>query len=161
MLKMKHWSPYISGIIIGLLQIPVFLILGASIGTSASLGSVACLILGTGGDAGCLPFLKNWWQLGFVFGILLGVFLSSYMSKSIVEKISPIWPKILPTKKFWPRAIMAFFGGFIFILGARIADGCTSGNGISGIALLYPGSIIVIASMFVSGFIIAQFYSKI
>ncbi len=161
MLKMKHWSPYISGIIIGLMQIPVFLILGASIGTSASLGSVACLLLDAGGDTGCLPFLKNWWQLGFVIGIMIGVFLSSYMSKTLVEKISPIWPQILHTKAFGIRAIMAFIGGFIFILGARLADGCTSGNGISGIALLYPGSIIVITSMFISGFVVAKFYPKI
>ena len=161
MIKTKHWSPYISGIIIGLLQIPVFLILNASIGTSGALGSIACVILGSGGDSGCFPLLKNWWQLAFVIGIMLGVFLSSYMSKSTVEKISPIWPKILRTQKFWPRAIMAFFGGFIFILGARIADGCTSGNGISGIALLYPGSVIVITSMFISGFIMAQLYTKI
>jgi hypothetical protein len=58
------------------------------------------------------------------------------------------------------RAIMAFLGGFIMLLGARIADGCTSGNGLSGIALLSIGSMTVIASMFVGGILVALFYKR-
>jgi hypothetical protein len=56
---------------------------------------------------------------------------------------------------------MAFCGGFIMLLGARIADGCTSGNGISGIALLSVGSMIVITSMFIGGIVVSKFYKKI
>lgn len=161
MFKAKTWSPYISGIIIGLLQIPVFLILGASVGTSASFASVACSILGLGGQSGCFPLLKHWWQLGLVIGIFIGALLSSRMSGAVRESVSPIWSKILNSKSFFYRSIMAFCGGFIFILGARIADGCTSGNGISGIALLSPGSIIVIFSMFVGGAFVSFFYPRV
>ena len=47
------------------------------------------------------------------------------------------------------------------LLGARIADGCTSGNGISGISLLSIGSMIVIASMFIGGILVVQLYKKL
>lgn len=47
------------------------------------------------------------------------------------------------------------------LLGARLADGCTSGNGISGIALLSVGSMIVISSMFFGGILVSFFYKKV
>lgn len=160
MIFRRVWSPYFSGILIGLLQIPVFLILGASLGTSASFGSVACWILEKGGDIGCFPLLKNWWQISFVIGIAIGAYLSRRFSGVIRKPISPLWVKILKTSSIWPRLVMAFCGGFLFLFGARLADGCTSGNGISGIALLSVGSFIVIFFMFVGGMIVSSLYPK-
>jgi uncharacterized membrane protein YedE/YeeE len=43
---------------------------------------------------------------------------------------------------------MAFAGGFIMVLGARIADGCITGHGLSGIAQLAVGSSVAVAAMF-------------
>jgi uncharacterized membrane protein YedE/YeeE len=37
------------------------------------------------------------------------------------------------------------------LLGARIADGCTSGHGLSGMAQLAVGSMIAVAAMFAGG----------
>ena len=160
MLFRRVCSPYGAGIVIGLLQIPVFLILGASLGTSGSFGSIACWIVGKGGDAGCFPLLKNWWQLGLVVGIGLGAYLSRRLSGVIRKPVSPLWTKVLKTSALRPRLIMAFCGGFLFIFGARLADGCTSGNGISGIALLSVGSCVAIASMFLGGILISKLYPK-
>jgi uncharacterized membrane protein YedE/YeeE len=49
------------------------------------------------------------------------------------------------------RFAMAFAGGFVMLLGARIADGCTSGHGISGMAQLALGSFIAVGAMFAGG----------
>ena len=38
----------------------------------------------------------------------------------------------------------AFVGGFLMIFGSRIASGCTSGHGLSGMALLSLKSIIAV-----------------
>ncbi len=160
MLKCRFWSPYIVGIIIGLLQLPVFLLIGASIGTSGSFGSVACWVLGKGGEAGCFPLLKQWWQLGFVVGIGIGAYLSRRLSGVKRPRVSRLWSTILKTQALWPRLAMAFVGGFVFLFGARLADGCTSGNGISGIALLSVGSFLVIGSMFVSGILVSLLYPR-
>jgi len=46
---------------------------------------------------------------------------------------------------------LAFSGGFVMLLGSRIAGGCTSGHGISGVSTLALSSIITIASAFAGG----------
>ena len=48
-----------------------------------------------------------------------------------------------------PAAVVV--GGFLMLFGARIADGCTSGHGISGMAQLAVGSTVAVAAMFVGG----------
>ncbi len=161
MFTRKSWSPYAAGILIGLLQIPVFLLMHASLGASNSFGSVSCWLLDQGGESGCFPLLKNWWQIGFVIGIFFGAFFSRQLSGRVIEAVSPMWSKILRTSSFLPRAVMAFCGGFLFLFGARLADGCTSGNGISGIALLSLGSFIVIGTMFLSGILTSLLYPKV
>ena len=46
MVKDKAWSPYAAGIVIGLLQIPAFLIIGSALGASSSYVSVSAYIAG-------------------------------------------------------------------------------------------------------------------
>jgi len=41
------------------------------------------------------------------------------------------------------------------LLGARIAGGCTSGHGISGMAQLSVGSMVAVAAMFAGGILTA------
>jgi uncharacterized protein len=153
-------SPYVAGIVIGLLQIPALLILGASIGTTGSFGALTCTFLDQGGDQGCFHHLKYWWQLGLVCGIFFGAYFSRRLSHQKRPAVSFVWNKILHTSRRWPRFIMAFMGGAIFLFGARLADGCTSGNGISGIALLSIGSFIVIGAMFLAGFFVTLLYPR-
>ena len=62
---------------------------------------------------------------------------------------------------FTSRAPMAFAGGFIMVLGARIADGCTTGHGISGIAQLAVSSSVAVAAMFAGGIAIALLMKRI
>ena len=45
----------------------------------------------------------------------------------------------------------AFVGGFLMIIGSRLADGCTSGHGISGCAILLNASFLGTISMFATG----------
>lgn len=166
-LKKPYWSPYLSGVLIGLLQIPIFLLLHASLGASGSFHSAACSLLsflsGNGDTIAsqCFPALKSWWQLGFVVGIMMGAYISSRLSHTQRKNVAPVWKKAANVSSFWIRALMAFLGGFIMLIGARLADGCTSGNGVSGIALLSIGSMIVIVSMFVGGVLFVRLYKKI
>jgi hypothetical protein len=138
----------------------------ASVGTSTTFHSVSCTFLSfiNGSEESiinhCIPAPKHWWQLGLVVGIMIGAFLSARLSHSLRRGLSPKWTVWTSITSFKMRAIMAFLGGFIMLLGARIADGCTSGNGLSGIALLSIGSMTVIASMFVGGILVALFYKR-
>ena len=52
--------------------------------------------------------------------------------------------------------VLATVGGAIMIIGSRMAGGCTSGHGISGISLLSTSSVITIASAFAAGGAVAS-----
>ncbi|MBM3469084.1 MAG: lipocalin [Alphaproteobacteria bacterium] len=165
LIRRKAWSPYFAGIIIGSLQIPVFIYMKSSLGTSSSFGAVACFFNSLWSSSSqsqtCLPTFKPLLQIGIVVGIFLGAYISSTLSNTRRSSISPVWPILLNSQSVFKRFMLAFLGGFFLLFGARIANGCTSGNGISGLALLSIGSYVVITSMFVSGMIVSFFYKKI
>jgi uncharacterized protein len=160
----KAWSPYLAGIVIGTLQIPVFIYLHFSLGTSSSFGAITCFLnsfFAPSSSSPCLETLKPLLQIGIVIGIFLGALLSSSIAGTRRSSISPAWERLLGTKSLSKRFTLAFLGGFFLLMGARIANGCTSGNGISGLALQFLGSYIVITSMFIAGIIISLFYKKL
>jgi uncharacterized membrane protein YedE/YeeE len=83
-----------------------------------------------------------------VIGIVVGAFASMKMSGARRQTISPVWNRAVGFRSLSSRAPMAFAGGFIMVLGARIADGCTTGHGISGVAQLALGSTVAVTAMF-------------
>jgi hypothetical protein len=165
-LQDKAWSPYAAGILIGLLQIPAFLIIETALGTSSSYvtvgGSIASWI-----DASVLridyvtrhvaPTAKNWWQVALVIGIAIGAWLSARLSGAVRRPISPIWQRALGTPSPGWRYAVAFVAGFLMLFGARLADGCTTGHGLSGMAQLAVGSTIAVIAMFAGGIFAAAF----
>jgi uncharacterized protein len=156
----KAWSPYVGGILIGLLQIPAFLIIETALGASSSYVTVGAALTGLI-DPSLLKIeyvakhiaanAKNLWQVALVAGVALGAFASMKMSGATRASISPIWTKALGSSSGRLRCAVAFAGGFLMLLGARIADGCTSGHGLSGMAQLSVGSTIAVAAMFAGG----------
>jgi uncharacterized membrane protein YedE/YeeE len=159
-LRDKAWSPYVAGLVIGLLQIPAFLIVETALGASSSYVTIG----------GLLAFLidpsilkidyvarhvaitgKNWWQVALVGGIAIGAFLSVWLSRAHRQTVSPVWATALGSTSLAKRYSVAFVGGFVMLFGARLADGCTSGHGISGMAQLSVGSTIAVAAMFAGG----------
>ncbi|EFQ27616.1 YeeE/YedE family protein [Colletotrichum graminicola] len=53
---------------------------------------------------------------------------------------------------------LAAAGGFLIGLGSRIAGGCTSGHGLSGVAVFSTASFVTIMSMFGAGALVAPFF---
>lgn len=160
MLCHKAWSPYAAGIVIGLLQIPAFLIIETALGASSSYVTVGALItswvdpsiLNIGYAANHVaPTAKNWWQVALVGGVAIGAFISMSVSGARRKAISPIWQRALGSASPGKRYAVAFIGGFVMLVGARIADGCTSGHGLSGTAQLAVGSTVAVAAMFAGG----------
>lgn len=159
-LKRKSWSPYAAGIVIGLLQIPAFLLIDTALGASSAYVTIGALISGIwdtelSGNQYLLKHVvatgKNWWQVALVAGIALGAFLSMRLSGAKRKAISPIWAQALGTARPGVRYAVAFGAGFLMLFGARIADGCTSGHGLSGVAQLSVGSSVAVAAMFAGG----------
>jgi len=140
------WPPQVAGVLVGLLQIPAVLLLRVTLGSASSFSTVAVNII----NCACpraveasqhMSSLRSGialWQPTYLFGALLGALLSSYLSGSwhSVSGLSPLW---------------AFLTGFILVGGSRLAGGCTSGHGISGMAQLSTTSLIAVSAMFGSG----------
>jgi hypothetical protein len=154
-LRDKAWSPYIAGILIGLLQIPAFLLIETALGASSSYVTVGGVIAAWVDPAilqidyvakhvAATP--KNWWQVAFVVSVALGAFVSAKLSGALRRGVSPIWARALGTSSPSLRYAVAFAAGF-----ARLADGCTSGHGLSGVAQLAVGSTVAVAAMFAGG----------
>jgi hypothetical protein len=158
-LRDRAWSPSLAGLLIGLLQIPAFLLLDTALGTSSSYVTVAAS-LATLADPGIqgldyaarhLSGAKNWWQVAVVAGIALGAFASARLSGMRRSGIAPVWRRAIGPASPARRFAMAFGAGFLMLAGARIADGCTSGHGISGLAQLAVGSFLAVTAMFAGG----------
>lgn len=162
-LTARAWSPYVAGVIIGALQIPTFLLMGTALGASSSFVTVgAHLASVVDPGVASIKYLashmygaKNWWQVAVVVGIAIGAFLSMRLSGARRQAISPVWARTMGVTSMGARAPIAFLAGFIMLFGARIAGGCTSGHGISGIAQLSVGSTLAVAGMFAGGILAA------
>lgn len=156
----RAWSPYAAGIVIGLLQIPAFLLIETALGASSSYVTAGGLIASWFDPAiQNIDYVakhisatgKNWWQVALVIGIAIGALISMKMSGARRHSISPIWARALGSNSPAKRYAVAFAAGFIMLFGARIADGCTSGHGLSGTAQLAVSSMIAVAAMFAGG----------
>lgn len=164
----KAWSPYVAGIIIGLLQIPTFLLMGTALGASSSFVTVGAHLAALADPgvraikyfASHMDGAKNWWQVAVVVGIALGAYLSMRLSGARRAPVSAVWQRATGTMSLASRAPVAFVAGFLMLFGARIAGGCTSGHGISGMAQLSVGSTVAVAAMFAGGMLIANLAFK-
>ncbi len=87
------------------------------------------------------------WLMAFVLGMAIGGFIAGRTSKRIpVRDMPPIWEKRFGPSRI-KRYAATFLGGFLILLGSRLAGGCTLGLFISGstqlaVSGLYFGVII-------------------
>lgn len=126
----KGWNPYIAGALTGVLLIFSVWFTGKYVGASTTFVRSAGYIeqIFDAQRVAKMPyFLKEApkidWQFLFVAGIFVGALISSTTSKSFRWQALPErWEK-----RFGPsipkRAVVAFIGGAIAMIGARLADG--------------------------------------
>jgi hypothetical protein len=156
-------SAYLIGAGIGVLSWIVFVVANNPLGITTALsqvsGGAAIPILGADAVATNTYWAKNVLQIDygtlFLVGTMLGGMLSAVISGVWkLESVPTIW-----AKRFGPsvvkRYLVAFVGGVIAMYGARLANGCTSGNGISGGLQLALSGWIFLAVMFPAGILTA------
>ncbi|MDI1314824.1 YeeE/YedE thiosulfate transporter family protein [Prosthecobacter sp.] len=163
-MKTHRWNPYLVGALIGVLSILTFALadkpIGISTGIAQAAGACALPVLGADGVTANTYWAKKAvpaWDYGslFVLGSFFGALVSSLMSGSFkLESVPSLW-----RERFGPsvgkRLFAAFIGGVVIIFGARLADGCTSGHGISGSLQLAVSSWTFFIAMFISGIVTA------
>jgi uncharacterized membrane protein YedE/YeeE len=70
-----------------------------------------------------------------LLGVLTGGFITSvFLTKSFRFSLIPTGWKKYKNNSIVSRLLWSFFAGFIMIIGARLAGGCTSGHFMSGMS---------------------------
>ena len=163
-MKTHRWNPYIVGALIGVLSIFTFSLADKPIGMSTAIaqasGACALPVIGSAAVAGNTYWAKKAvpaWDYGslFLLGTFVGALGSALASGSFkLGTVPTVW-----RDRFGPsvakRMAAAFIGGVVITYGARLADGCTSGHGISGALQLAVSSWSFFIVMFVAGSITA------
>ncbi|KAJ3204249.1 hypothetical protein HDU67_009692 [Dinochytrium kinnereticum] len=145
------WDPITSGLGIGFVQLLSLIFTASSIGASSVfpyVGANVAAFFDKKIDENapfCKTFLQKSETLFMAMGIVAGSAISAYVGGVSSSAIaSSVGLNISPLR--------AVIGGVSLVYGSRIAGGCTSGHGLSGMAQLSPASFVTVASMFLGGF---------
>ncbi len=149
-----------AGIGLAILNLIVFSFAGANrpIGASTSYPYIADLLTGETSNNYFEKIQKpGQWELIFLSGAFLaGLVISLIRGEFRFTLIHRRWEKYKGTSTM-KRIIWAFAGGFILIIGARMAGGCTSGHILSGGMQIAVSSLVFAAFVF-GGLLITGHY---
>lgn len=129
-LRLKSWSPYVAGGMVGILICLSVLITGKYFGASTTFVRSAGLIekLFTAERVEKMEYfvkkkVKIDWQWMFVVGVFFGSLLSSKISGDFRKTdLPPMWETMFGPSRA-KRWVIAFIGGTIAMFGARMAGG--------------------------------------
>lgn len=161
-------NPYIGGVLLGIVVFLAFYLTGNGLGASGGLnrlivwgidlvapqntGRVSYLVQYAGGDKNALDH----WIVLLTAGIFIGGFLSGWLNHRV--RVETVRGPRITTHQRW---VFAFAGGTITGIGARIARGCTSSQGLSGGATLSVGSWAFLMAFFAGGYVLAYFLRRL
>ena len=162
-----YMNPYLAGTLLGVVLFLAFLITGSGLGASGGLNrllvsvqnaidpehidQVAYLLKMAGGDSNPLDS----WIVFLTVGTIFGGFISGMLGRRVKFETNK-GPQI----NNGTRWFMAFIGGALMGYGARLARGCTSGQGLSGGAALSVGSWAFMFAVFAGAYAFAYFLRK-
>ena len=165
-MKKGYWNPYLGGVILGTMLFITFLIASQGFGASGTFSRLTAQYL-VDSDKSWLSnayvasyfkhsdsALANWTVLETV-GILIGGFISALLAGRFM--LSPDKAKSYPASK---RFFWAFVGGTIVAIATRLARGCTSGQGLDGMATFSVGAWIFMFATFAAALIFSPLFRK-
>lgn len=161
-LILARWSPYVIGVLIGLLNLGSLLVSKKPLGASTSymkFGGIIYMFFNKKKVVENVYYKKT--ELKFdggmmlILGIILGAFVSALLSGSFkLTAVPNMW-----AQEISDSAVIRFFvavaGGIFLGVGSRWANGCTSGHSISGTSLLSVISWVASIAFFIGGTAVA------
>lgn len=158
-----YWRPLWAGIALGLALWLTFMITGHGLGASGFFVRLTAWFgdwlapAATGANTYLGGLLDNGrplsaWISWEVVGVLIGASVSALANgrfRLTVEGGRSI--------SIGSRLLLALFGGVLTGFGARLAQGCTSGLGLSGGAALAVGGFVFLIGFFIAGFLVSYF----
>ena len=160
--------PYLAGIMLGLVLFTAFFFTGNGLGASGGMNRLLVLVENAlapdhvdrtaylaemaGGERNPLDS----WVVFVTIGVMIGGFTSGWLNGRL--KVETIRGPRVPVKLRW---LLAFVGGAFMGFGARMARGCTSGQALSGGAVLSLGSWAFMFAVFGGAYALAYFVRKL
>ena len=166
--KDNGWSPYLAGALVGLLAVVSVWATTVMMGKTNYLGASTTFVRAAGlleravapervaaNEYFTTSKVKVDWQFMLVSGIFLGALISSVTDRSFKwESVPPVWAKRFGNSPII-RAVGAVLGGMVAMVGARMADGCPSGHGLSGMMQFSVSSLAALCLFFGVGIAVA------
>lgn len=162
-----YWNPYVAGVGLGLVLLTSFVVMGRGLGASGAVASTITAGLNAvspehvAGNAAYSEYLKDGasplkdWLVFEVLGVFVGGYLSGMLAHR-VTKVVEKGPNITVSR----RLVFAFIGGALMGIGAKLARGCTSGQALTGGALLNAGSWAFMMMVFAGAYAFAYFMRR-
>lgn len=163
-----YMNPYLAGIGLGLMLLAAFVVMGRGLGASGAFTATVAWTLNAvapsyvAGNELLEPYIGDGsthplkaWLVFEVMGVFLGALVSGLMAgrmRWVIEK----GPRVARSA----RLALAFVGGGLMAIGAQLGRGCTSGQALSGGALLNAGSWVFMICIFGGAYAVAWFVRK-
>ena len=154
--RKAYINPYLAGVLLGFVLLASFVIAGRGIGASGAVSqTLAHAYDSLGLTNAYLQQQKSdesiWqtWIIVEVIGIFLGGWLSARLGGRYKKEV--VCAGSHSNKK--RRILFALAGGVLMGFAARLARGCTSGQGLTGGALLSAGSWLFMIAVFVGAYL--------
>lgn len=161
-------NPYLAGILLGLVIMAAFFFSGEGIGGSGAFKDIVKTTVVTIAPdyAKDSHYFKSatelehsplkTWLVFEVLGVFIGGLISGAFAGRLKLKVEHS-PKI--TSK--TRIIFAIIGGILFGVGSQLGRGCTSGAGLSGMAVMSVSGFLVVGVIFGVAYMIAWMFRKL
>lgn len=155
-------NPYLAGTLLGVVLFLTFCITGSGLGASAAINRIQVALLRLF-DAARVDRVAYMSELGGGVRrpladpsvlMLLGIFLGGLVSGLLNGRFR-LETRRGPRVSVPLRWSLAFAGGAIMMYGARMARGCTSGQALSGGAVLSVGSFAFMFAVFGGAYLLA------
>ena len=160
-------NPYLAGIGLGLVLLSAFVLVGRGLGASGAFASAAAATSSvvahdaTRNNAYFARYLSGEgkptvdWLVIELTGVIIGGLISASLAGRLRRTIER-GPRITDRT----RLLFAFTGGTTMGVGAMLARGCTSGQALTGGALLSVGSWLFMIAAFAAAYAVAPFLKR-
>lgn len=128
--KQRGIPPYLAGLAIAAAQLVSMVLRRSLLGASTAFEELGGWVWGS----------RKYANVLFSLGMVGGAWL-----------ISQAVPALRPVTDVAISPVKSVLGGFLIVFGARMAGGCTSGHGISGLSLMSISSFLTAAAIFGAG----------
>ena len=153
-------DPYRIGVLLGLVLLASFALAGRGLGASGAFASLAATAVKSAAPAATQQNafftahigdgLLHDWLVVEVLGVVVGGMLSAGLAQRIALRVER-GPRIGARS----RLVSASIGGIVMGLGAVLARGCTSGQALTGGALLSVGGWLFVVGAFGAAYVVA------